>query len=170
MPRKHPACDRMEAASPASGAALPDAHEKRWFELFLFAYKHDFGTLWFLRESLLKREYPSYDQNSTRRAHPGLSINRLPAVGIRGTIRMLIGTRRRHGLAFEVAGVMDSGPADQNTFFSVLRPLRAMPVHFLPRPDLEPEITRNTHKPALNQEEREELEKCLSPAGRKHHA
>ena len=65
---------------------------------FNVLYNYLIGTLWFVKENLIKNrtkeEHVSYDQDSTRVGHPHLSIRQKRVVGIE-RIPMLLGTSRK---------------------------------------------------------------------------
>lgn len=145
--------------------AMREYELERWFRLLCFADHYHFGSLWHLREGLLKRRYPGYDQHSTRCGHPAVSINQQRLNSLRDSILMLIGSSRNFGRSVAVKGVFRHSPPEKKTYFKVLRPVSLLPEHFFPRGDLEPEVQRNDFKPRLNNEECAELEKKILSKG-----
>lgn len=138
------------------------AHELLlWQRLFSFADHYHFGTLWFLRESLLKRDYPGYDQRSTRAGHPGLSINLRKVRGLQDTVRMLIGTSWPKGPSLVAKNVMPRQKADKVTYFNVMRPVAVSPKAFFNPRWQTPEVSRNDFKPRLTAAEEERLRQML---------
>ncbi len=143
---------------------MANDHElERWLRLFCYAANYHFGTLWIIKETLLKREYPGYDQGSTRKGHPGLSINRRSVASLKDTIRMLIGTSFPHGRSLVVTGVRKNSPPEKKTFFNVMRPVATRPRHFFHLSTAAAEINRNDDKLRLDDREYAELEALLHP-------
>ncbi|HQL87665.1 MAG: hypothetical protein BWX73_01596 [Lentisphaerae bacterium ADurb.Bin082] len=141
---------------------MANGHElERWLRLFCYADNYHFGTLWMLKETLLKRECPGYDRGSTRLGHPGLSINRSSVLSLKDTIRMLIGISLPYGRSLAVTGVRKNSPPEKKTFFNVMRPVAVCPRNFFHLSTAAAEIERNDVKPRLDDKEYAELEALL---------
>lgn len=144
---------------------MQDYEMERWFRLLCFADHYHFGSLWHLRETLLKRRVFGYDATSTRSGHPGLSINRSRLGTLQNTVRMLIGSSRKRSRAFAVTGVFPNNPPGKMTFFQTLRPVSVLPEHFFPQDGAAAEVERNDFKPQLTATECAELKKMLLGRG-----
>ncbi|MFA6929691.1 MAG: hypothetical protein WCT05_05145 [Lentisphaeria bacterium] len=140
---------------------MQDYELERWLRLLCFANHYHFGSLWHLRESLLKQRYFGYDQYSTRSGHPGVSINRRNVCSLQDTVQMLIGSSRKLGRACVVTGVFKNNPNEKKTYFQVLRPVSVLPEHFFSHDGMEAEVERNDFKSHLNKTEYAELEKMF---------
>ena len=74
------------------------------------------GTLWIAKEDLLKKRVSYYDQNSTRKGHPVLSLRQNRIIG-NEKIPMLIGSSRKRGFDFRVTQVFGD---EKETWFGSL--------------------------------------------------
>lgn len=141
------------------------SEEKRWLALFSFGINCQLGTLWFLKESLLKRTVAGYDQRSTRRGHPGLCVNRRAPSNLRDIVSMLIGTSKARSRCFSVSDVIAGKEPSRRTYFSVLRPVPVHPQSFFYTREQSAEVERNLHKPKLTPEEMQDLTHFLVGGG-----
>ena len=141
------------------------SEEKRWLVLFNFGIDCHLGTLWFLKESLLKRTVAGYDQRSTRRAHPGLSVNRRTPSSLQDVVSMLIGTSKARSRCFAACDIMAKSEPGRRTYFSILRPVPVRPLNFCNTRQWRAEVERNLHKPKLTSEETQELTRFLVEGG-----
>jgi hypothetical protein len=146
---------------------MQDYEKERWFRLLSFADHYHFGSLWYLRETLLKRRFVGYDANSTRIGHPGVSISQNRFGSLQDTVKMLIGSSRRRGRAFTATGVFPNSPPEAKTYFQTMRPVSVLPEDFFPQDGAAPEVMRNDHKPHLTETEKAGLKKMLRKGGRR---
>ncbi|MGI6355060.1 MAG: hypothetical protein GX937_01605 [Lentisphaerae bacterium] len=144
---------------------MPDHEKERWFCLLSLADCYHFGSLWQLREDLLKRRFFGYEATSTHRGHPGVSISRTKLNSLHDTVLMLIGSSRRRNRAFAVTGVSRNSPPGKKTFFQTLRPVSVLPEHFFPPDGAASEVERNDYKPHLTETEKADLKKMLLEKG-----
>lgn len=97
--------------------------QRKYLALQLLPLDITVGTLWWVQEAFWKKSYPEiYDQQSTRDAHPGLSIQqRFPATPFE-MIPMLHGTSGSQG-PLRATGISDD--SDHVTSFGSMRPAMA---------------------------------------------
>ncbi|NMA44962.1 MAG: hypothetical protein GX945_00215 [Lentisphaerae bacterium] len=143
---------------------MEEYEQERWMRLFTFGINCSFGTLWYIREDLLKRAMSGYDQQSTRKAHPGVSINRAAPTGLRDVVSMLVGTSkvRGYGCFFSTTGISPNAEPEKRTYFNILRPVRVQPYDFLNTREAPADIERNTHKPSLTAKECKKLKTMIN--------
>ena len=123
-----------------------------------------FGTLWWIREDLLKDFVSEYDQTSDRVGHPGLSLRQAPIRGLYEIVPLLHGTSGNRGPVV-VRGLSERGADYSTSFGRLLFPARIPVAEFVrPAPDADPEkltgpwhkrcrITANWLKPRLAESE-----------------
>lgn len=140
---------------------MEEYEKKRWWSLFITCANYRFGTLWFIKEALLKGAMAGYDQHSTRLAHPGLSIQHHNVVGLQDTISMLVGTSKKHGMTFATTDVTKQAGPDKKTYFEVMRPVHVSPDSFFSTRETTANLERNTHKPSLSTNECGELKRLI---------
>lgn len=139
-----------------------DIKEKRKLDLFHFVVDFSFGSLWHIKESFWARTIPGF--RPKRKWHPGLSIYNGSADILIPHIPMLLGTSRS-ALAhygFAVKGITESHGEDYKTWFgTVEKPVaRCTPDDFF---GSKPEVSRNSHKPFLTEEEMKAAKALLNP-------
>lgn len=115
---------------------------------------YSIGTLWIAKEDLLKERIPRYDQNSTRKGHPILSIALRKIVG-NEKIPMLMGTTAARGSCILIYGVFND---DKTTYFGTIG-------RFNPRDFLCNKIVKNRRKPRLNEIEMNLLNEWMKERG-----
>lgn len=114
-----------------------------------------FGSLWWVDESIWKTQADHYDQQSTRKAHPGLSLRKQPLETPYETVPMLNGTSRPANGAFAVKHCSAERTDEQPTWFGTLRPVQADLAWWARG------IHQNMFKPSLDEEEKKALEQWL---------
>ena len=144
---------------------MQDYEMERWFRLLSFADHYRFGSLWYLRETLLKRRLLGYDAKSTRIGHPAVSISHARLHSLQDTVQMLIGSSRPRYGSFAVTGIFPNNPPEKKTFFQTLRPVSVLPEAFFPQDGAAPEVERNAYKPHLTETESAGLKKILTRKG-----
>ena len=113
------------------------------------------GSLWWANESIWKSRLPRYDQQSTRKEHPALSIRKRPPDTPYETIPMLHGTSRESPGAFPVTGLSPERGTEHFTWFGTLRPVS------IGLDEIGYAVRQNTHKPALDDLEHQAFETWL---------
>ncbi len=140
-------------------------------------FDYSIGTLWFVKEDLIKLRVQKYDQNSTRKGHPAVSIRKTPVVGTE-RIPVLTGSSQKREQSFPVKGVF--GEDSESWFGNCFVPLMIQDFLYgkspekpkspkekaLDRPYIKM-VEKNHRKPKLNDEEFENLEKWLKNRGYK---
>ena len=104
------------------------------------------GTLWMANEALLKKRIPHYDQDSTRKGHPVLSIVSKKIIG-NEKIPMLVGSSQGRGADFCATKVRGDG---KETWFGSLGRFNAG--DFIERGGIQ-ELSKNYRKPCLDNSE-----------------
>lgn len=113
------------------------------------------GSLWWVDECIWKSRLFCYDQQSTRKEHPALSIRRRPPDTPYETIPMLHGTSKESRGAFPVLGLSPERGEEHSTWFGTLRPVS------IGLDEVGYGVRQNTHKPALDDLERQAFEPWL---------
>ena len=110
---------------------------------------YSLGTLWWVDECLWQEQLASrYDQNSTRVAHPGLSMLIYPVQDLYSRVPML------HGSGVKVKGLTADEP-DRSSFFGpLLAPVPAIESVPFGRP---PRIRPNSFKHRISSDEEQGL-------------
>lgn len=148
-----------------------EAKEDRLFQILTTVLSLRFGTLWWVQEKLWQSCLPSYDQDSTRVAHPGLYVRKKQSFSsLYEPIPLMHGgsKRPRRTKSFPVKGLTPEEPA-KKTFFSP-RMILAVPLKaFASRsaaPPHEMNLRLNRHKPSLSLREIKQLNILLqTPSG-----
>ncbi len=141
--------------------------EERFISVFNALYDYSIGTLWRIREDLLKERVRGYDQNSDRHDHAGMSINRFRLTS-RERIPMLIGRSNPRGGNLKIKGIFPSRDADAITYFgNTFAPIE--PTDFTDAPPgsnpnvltgdllLSKRVVVNWHKKKVTPEERRDV-------------
>jgi hypothetical protein len=131
------------------------------------------GTVWRVREDLWRETFRAqgqrYDEHGTRCWHPGLSLREQPVSSLHEYVPMLFGATGEHGPVVVRGLSRERGPAHATSFGRILRPahlsVRAMtsppsdaPADRLTGPWFDrSRVSRNAHKPKLDQNELENL-------------
>jgi hypothetical protein len=141
---------------------VTDDEKESWWNLLASYANYRLGTLWFIKETLLKDGISDSERQSAQQTLPALSIQGSKADGLQDTVIMLLGTSKRKDRSFCCAGLMKHDQADRKTFFNIVRPVRVRRADFFHTDNNEPSLERNTHKPILSPQECEELKQLLS--------
>ncbi len=145
--------------------------------LAFFNALHDYsaGTLWRVREDLLKERVKHYNCDSDRYCHPALSVRRTPLATSLERIPMLVGGSKRRGGSVAVRGVFPARGEDYPTHFgNTLAPL--LMADFTEPADLPDRqladdmlsgkrVAVNWHKPRLDADEMERIEAWMTGKG-----
>jgi hypothetical protein len=140
-------------------------------------FDYSAGTLWFVKEDLIKIRVQKYDQNSTRKGHPAISIRKKPVVGTE-KIPMLTGSKTKKGGTFLVKGVFEK--KSESWFGNCFLPLMIQDfLHGKPpeKPKSPKEkalnrpydkmVEKNHIKPKLSEDEQKNFESWLQKRGYK---
>lgn len=113
------------------------------------------GSMWWVVESIWKSNIRRYDQHSTRKEHPGLSIRKRPPETPYETIPMLHGTSGERRGAFPVTGLSSGSGEAHPTWFGTLRPV-LMELNYFGQG-----VRQNTHKQRLDEQEQQAFDQWL---------
>jgi len=135
------------------------AHAQRIFDLFKFLpNRFGFGSLWWVDEELWKEKIPRYDSQSTRKAHPGLSIRQTPLVSPYEAIPFLHGTSKKGGKSIMVHGL--SKDENHTSYFGRIKSPIFIGLEFVLK-----KVHPNKKKPQLNHDEQKALHAWLKEKG-----
>lgn len=112
------------------------------------------GTLWIVKEDLLKERIPYYDQNSTRKGHPALSVALRKIIG-NEKIPMLVGSSQKRDGSFPASEIFGD---NKTTYFGTFG-------QFNSKDFLYKKIDKNRHKPHLNELEMKLLNEWMKERG-----
>ncbi len=137
-----------------------EAKAKRMFSMMQFSPRHrcDFGSLWWVDESVWKENVQGYDQQSNRDSHPGLSILREVLATPFEKVPMLYGGSKKGGQGVRVK--MGSSEASRTTCFGKI----CTPV-FLGLDLFFASVNPNKKKSHVNDEENDRLVAWLEEKG-----
>lgn len=122
---------------------------------------YSLGTLWWVDEGLWREQLASrYDQNSTRMAHPGLSMLAHPVQDLYSRVPMLHGSSHGHGVM--VKGLTAEEPERTSSFGPLLAPVPAIESVPFGRP---PRIRPNSFKHRISHDEEQDLREFLKRWG-----
>jgi hypothetical protein len=130
---------------------------------FNFLFDYSIGTLWKIKEELWKKRIHRDEQyDSDRVWHPGLSIQRNRVVESYELIPILHGTSKgSNRKSIVVKGITEDRGAEKKTFFGrIFAPIEITDFLFDKR-----SISKNRHKPKINTEELQQLEKWMQKKG-----
>lgn len=145
-------------------------------ELFNTFHDCSLGTLWRVREDLIKERVAPYDQNSDRYCHAALSVKRGAVAENLERVPMLIGRKRRKSTkTVRVRGIFPSYPPESVTHFGqTIAPL-LMADFTEPAPDASGKLTGdlleckrvtvNSHKPKIDENEKKQLMAWMARRG-----
>ncbi|MCQ2378206.1 MAG: hypothetical protein MJ016_03215 [Victivallaceae bacterium] len=120
----------------------PTIYDSHLLALFNFARDYSFGTLWWVAEPYWEEHIPGY--SSDRKKHPGFSICRQKATGLRSNIPLLYGTSCYCARGFYVTDLSESYPKTHRTWFgSMEKPVQTIPLAYFGE---EPPVIYNSHK------------------------
>lgn len=138
-----------------------EVNQNRWTALVRTVMDYSLGALWWVDESLWQELLASrYDQNSTRVAHPGLSMLIHPVQDLYSQVPMLHGSSRGHGV--QVKGLTAEEPQRIAFFGPLLAPVPASEsVPFGRQPRMRP----NTYKHRVSPDEELQLKAFLKRWG-----
>ncbi|MGI6393660.1 MAG: hypothetical protein ACOX2F_02840 [bacterium] len=140
-------------------------------------FNYSVGTLWFIKEELIKTRVQDYDPNSDRVGHPAVSIRKTLLISLE-KIPMLTGSSKNRGNNFLVKGIFHEN--SENWFGSCLVPLlvkdfwhgkipekpRSPKERAMDRPYIKM-IEKNDIKPQLDESEQINFKKWLEKRGYK---
>lgn len=141
-----------------------NVHEERWMSLLLAVLPLEFGTCWWVNESVWQERVSSYDEHSTRDGHPGICIREKRGLrSLQSYVPMLHGSSSQR-TGFPVYG-LGSSP-NQITRVGHLRATH-IPLKRFREKDEENEmlIQLNPRKPRLTPEESQKLRVFLRQTG-----
>ncbi len=132
---------------------------KRWHRLITVCLDVKRGTLWWIKEHCWQAGLRNYDRNSSRNAHPGLSIREKPPAHPYEMIPFLHGTSGQQGPVV-VRGLSADKDNDYPTSFGHLSPAELGVDDFRTHG-----IEANRHKPKLMKDELTKLNSWLKERG-----
>jgi hypothetical protein len=150
-----------EKISQTAPPSFHSVHEKRYVQMLRTVFDFSFGTLWWIGESLWKETLRGrYDQHSTRNAHPGLMLLRVPVEDRYSMVPILHGSS--YGRGVKVRGLDLETPDRITSFGPLLAPIAAGEA--LPWPKAA-RIHPNKNKPRIDSSEVDALERFLCERG-----
>jgi len=141
-----------------TGPTMEEAQTNRAFAVLTTLFDYRCGTLWWVHEEVWMDKVKAYDFNSTREAHPGLSIRSKPLASPFEMVPMLHGGSCKGPLRVKSLS-MDTARV---TFFGRIAPVAMEPRLFLSQ------ISRNRQKPVLDDGEMSALKNWLKQKGLDH--
>ncbi len=121
---------------------------KRLFEAFkTVIHEPDYGSLWWVDDAVWRRYVRAL---RSEKKHPGLCIQRVCVNNPLERVSMLFGTSQAGWRLLLIRDITLGGRA---TYFGAMGPARMVSNEFLAKS----RIQRNTHKPALDEEEKQRL-------------
>lgn len=152
-------------------------HADRVRRLLAIAVDVSLGTVWRVREDVWDDRIRSYDHESTRMWHPGVSLRLKPLVNLQEAIPLLHGTSGEQGPVVARGLTEECGPNHATSFGHLIRPAQVGADHLVePDPSADPRetdgpwfrrkrVAANLHKPRFDPSERAELESWARERG-----
>ena len=147
--------------------------QRRLERLLQLCLDVSFGTVWRVREDLWRETFRAhrqrYDEDGTRCWHPALSLREQPVTSLHEYVPMLFGATGEHGPVVVRGLSYERGPAHPTSFGRILRPAPLSVREITsPAPDAPADrltgrwfersrVSRNAHKPKLDQGELDDL-------------
>lgn len=151
---------RASKLNPAA-PSYEEAKRERMTKAVRTVMDYSLGTLWWVDERLWQEQLASrYDQNSTRVAHPGLSMLIYPVQDLYSRIPMLHGSSHGHGV--KVKGLTADEP-NRSSFFGPL--LAPIPVPESVPFGRQPRMRPNAYKHRISPDEEQDLRAFLNSWG-----